>query len=232
MVVIHIIEVGTGGELLTLITVAELNVLQFLSFQMLHFIVLVVVARGLLMADGVAGIEAVVAVELIVDTKLRVEEVEVVVCPVAFRAVLVDVIVAGILHAVAHVTILQVYVSVETGEEGPRLFRIDVEVGLPCAVAVIFVSGIERVDLVLCPQHLTPMVADIFVPSAAEGSLIVRLVVVVDTCHHAVEVILHELLTCQVALELCVGQSVVPVVLVRLVLVVVAIAVGVVQRDV
>ena len=95
---------------------------------MLHFIVLVVVACGLLMADSVAGIEAIVAVELIVDAKLRVEEVEVVVCPVALRTVLVDVIVAGILHAVAHVAILQVYVSVETGEEGPRFFCIDIEV--------------------------------------------------------------------------------------------------------
>ena len=76
------------------------------------------------------------------------------------------------------------------------------------------------------------MVADIFVPSTAEGSLVVRLVVVVDTCHHTVEVILHELLTRQVALELRVGQSVVLVVLFLLVLVVVAIAVGVVQRDV
>ena len=232
MVVVHVIEVGSSRELRALVAVAELHVLQLLCLEVLHLVVLVVVARRLLVAYGVARVEAVVLVNLVVDSELRVEEVEVVVCPIALRAILVDVIVAWVLHAVAHVAVLQVYVRVQAREERPRLLGVDVEVRLPRPVAVILISGIEAVGLVLRPQHLAPVVADVFVPSAAERSLVVGLVVVVDAGHEAVEVVLHYLLSRQVAFQLRVGESVFAVVLVGLVLVVISVAVGIVQRDV
>ena len=232
VVVVHVIEIGACCELRALIAIAKLHVLQLLGLQVLHLVVLVVVARGLLVAQGVTGIHAVVLVYLVVETELRVEEVEVVVCPVSLRAVHVDIIVARILHAVSHMAILQVEVGVETGEEGPRLLGIDVEVGLPRAVPVILVARVELVDFVLGPEHLSPVVADVFVPTAAEGRLEVFLVVVVDACHDAIEVVLHDLLACQVAFVFRVRQAVVHVVLASLVFVVVTIAVGVVQRHV
>ncbi len=202
MVVVHVVEVGSSREFRALVAVAELHVLQFLGFQVLHLVVLVIVARGLLVAYGVAGVYTVMPVYLIVDSKLRVEEVEVVVCPISFRAVLVDVIVAWILHAVSHVAVLQVNVSVESFKESPRFLGVYVEVCLPCPVAVILIARIEPFGLLLCPQHLAPVVADVLVPSSAERCLVVGLVVVVDAGHYTVEVILHYLLARQVALKL------------------------------
>ena len=136
MVVIHIIEVGAGRELRALITVAELHVLQLLGLQMVDVVVLIVVACRLLVADGVADIEAVVAVELIVESGFRVEEVKIIVGPeLVVRVGAVPV--ARVLQPEANMTVLQVDVGIQSRQESPCSLAVDIEVALPSLVAIV-----------------------------------------------------------------------------------------------
>ena len=272
MVVVHVIEVHACGEYGTLVVVAQLPVLEFFGFQMADIVVLIVVACRLLVADGVADIEAVVAVELIVESGFRVEEIEIIVCPQLIVGV-GTIPVARVLQTETHVTVLQVDVGVESRQEGPCSLAVDVEVALPCFVAVILKVGIHRgcglirschcavgilqlvavgilIYIIRCsrfPDDLAEVLAVVAVPSCTKCCLQVLLVVVVNAGDGSVEVIVHLLLAYEVThdvgvvrvavadddVALVVGsQSVVGPSLTVLILLVVALALGVVQGSV
>ena len=190
---------------------------------MVDVVVLIVVACRLLVADGVADIEAVVAVELIVESGFRVEEVKIIVGPqLVVRVGTVPV--ARVLQPEAHMTVLQVDVGIQSRQECPCSLAVDIEVALPSLVAIVlkvwihstcrsvglrdgavgilqFVAVGILVYIIWCsrfPDDLTEVLAVVTVPSCAERSLQIFFVVVVDAGDSTVEVIVHLLLAYEV----------------------------------
>ena len=75
----HPVEIGASTELLALELIAGLQIVQPLSLQLCSDIILVVVTCGLLMGDGIRSIDFMMRRDVVVQAKLRIEEVEVVV---------------------------------------------------------------------------------------------------------------------------------------------------------
>ena len=238
VLVVHPVEVGAGREHRALVLIAGLQVVQPLGLGHLQLgvdVVLEVVARRLLVGDGVGGVHLVVGRQVVVDAELGVEEVVRLLHLVddALIDVPVDVV-GGPVHLDADVAVLQVDEGVQARQQVVGQLAVDVEVGLPRVVVVVLVVGGKVVDGLLHPRHVAEVAAVVAVPAAAEGGLQAALVVVDERGHGAVEVVVHPLLAYQVALGP--GLLVVQVVLeeraLGLVLLIIAHALGVVQGGV
>ena len=125
--------------------------------------------------------------------------------------------------------VLQVEECAETLDKLPLCLAIDVEVCFPCGVAVVLEAWEHLLLWLLYPIDETEVVAVIFVPATTESSLEALVVVVVDRCDGAIEVVVHLLLPYEVSLELHVRETILLKVLVHLVLLVVALSLGVVE---
>ena len=199
----HPVDVGTSRELLTLELIADLQVVQALCLQFGAEIVLIVVTCRLLMGDGIRGIHLMVRRDVVVQSELRVEEVELVVDD-GLTVGISPIPVARMLHLIADMTVLQVDESVQARHEVVVHLAIDVPVGLLRVVTVVFEvwQQLQPRRHVLHPLHESEVVAAVLVPATAEGSLDILTVVIHQRGHHRIEVIVHLLLTDQVALQL------------------------------
>ena len=222
VVVEHIVEVHASREAATAVLIAHLNILQAFGLEVLDVVVLIIVAHGLAVRHGIRGVEAVVAVEFVVEAHLGVEEVEIVVRPQAL-CLATDIPVGRVLQAIAHVAVLQICETAQAAQKLPFGLCVNVEVGFPGAVSVVFMADGQIVERLLHPEHLAKVVADVLVPSAAEDSLEAAVGMVVERGDGAIEIVLHFLLAHEVGLELLRGEAVVLQVLIALVLFVVTI---------
>ena len=172
VLVLHVVEVDPGGETAAAQFVAGLPVIEFLARGMLHQrTVVVVVARGLLLGHGKRGIEAVVLVHLPVQTRLGVEEVKRLV-DVQHLQVLgaggpVPLVVIAP-HAIADVAVLQVGIGAQATRNHVVTLDVDVEVVLAGIVAVILVVGCQRTGVVLDPDDLAVVVVSVAVDAATQ----------------------------------------------------------------
>ena len=129
VLVVHPVEVDASGKTAFAVLIAHLEVVQALGLDGGAPLLLEVVARGFTMGDGVGGIDTVVTVDVVVETCLGIEEVEVAVQVVVDLSVVVPVVATSI-HLIVHVAILQVGIGVEPLCKLPVHLRIDVAVGL------------------------------------------------------------------------------------------------------
>ena len=160
------------------------------------------------MGDGIRGIDLMMRRDVVVQAKLRIEEVEVVVDHIlAIR--ISPLPIAWVLHSIADMTILQVEEAVQSLHEFIVHLAIDVPIGLLGIVAIILVVGqqFEPFRHLLHPFHESEVIAIVFVPSATQDRLDVILVVIDQRGHKGVEVVVHLLLTDQVALQFRIAPS-------------------------
>ena len=99
-------------------------------------LLLKVVAGRFAMSDGIGGVDTVMTVYVIVQTSLRIEEVEVAVQVVLNLSVVIPFIRPSV-HLVVDVAILQVGVGAQTLGKFPVHLRIDVSVGLARVIAIV-----------------------------------------------------------------------------------------------
>ena len=119
------------------------------------------------MGDGIRGIDFMMRRDVVVQTKLRIEEVEGVVDNI-FAVRISPLPVAWILHLIANMAILQVEVAVESWQEIVVHLTIDVPVSLLGIGTIILVVRLqfETFRHMLHPFHQAEVIAVIFVPSA------------------------------------------------------------------
>ncbi len=200
----------------------------------------VVVARRLFLGDSKRGVCAVLGSDLPVQTGLGVEEVERLVDVEHLQALRVGgpvplVIVAR--DAVADVAILQVGIGTQAARNHVITLDIDVDVGLTAVVAVILMVGSQRTGVVLHPDDVAIVVVAVAVDAAAQRCC-QPVAAVLQGEHAATEAAIHTFLSHQARLlDRALGrhyrlQSILLECAGVLVLLVVAIAVGIVQRHV
>ena len=172
VLVVHVIQVGAQQVTVSAELVTGFPVIEFLARGMLEEeTVGVVVARRLLLGNGKRGIHAVLLVNLPVETSLGVEEVERLVDVKGLQAFGIGgpvplVIVAR--DAVADVAILQVGIGAQACGNHIVTLDIDVDVGLAAVVAVVLVVGSQRAGVVLDPDDLAVVVVAVAVDAAAQ----------------------------------------------------------------
>ena len=116
--------------------IANLQVVQALCMNRLSPLLLEVVASGFAMSNSIGCIDAMVVVDVVVQTCLRIEEVEVAVQVVDDLPVIVPIACTSV-HSVVDVTILQVNIRAQALHKLPVHFRIDVCVCLSGIVVVV-----------------------------------------------------------------------------------------------
>ena len=184
------------------------------------------------MGNGVRSIHLVVGGDVVVQSELRIEEVERLVHVVDDALVVVPIdFVRRTFHLDTYMTILQVDECIQSAQEFIGYLAIDVEVGLLGVVVIVFVVRQQRVDGTLYPLDQSEVVAVVFVPAATQSSLQVALVVILNGGYDTIEVVVHLFLTYQVARSP--GHLVVQAVFkqgtLALVLLIVTLSLGIVQ---
>ena len=194
------------------------------------------------MGDGIRSIDFMMRRDVVVQAKLRIEEVELVVDHI-FAIRISPLPVARILHPIADMAILQVKETIQSLHEFIVHLTIDIPVSLLGIVAIILVVGqqLQTLRHVLHPFHESEVIAVIFIPSATQDRLDVILVVIHQRSHNSKEVVIHLLLADQVALQLVAAKTAIEPVPVRqilnqfaprLVLLVIAFSLGIVTSHI
>ena len=129
--------------------------------------------------------------------------------------------------------ILQVEEGAETLDKLVACLAIDVEIGLLGIVAIVLeIIVTSDISVYLVPEHISPVVTIIFVPTTTNVCGEILLVVVVDGSDCTIEVVAHLLATNEVVLQFCGVQTILGIVLLALILFVVTIATGIVERSI
>ena len=143
VLVVHPVEVSTSGERPALVFIAHFQVVQSLGLRHLQSgiqAVLEVVARRLLVGNGIRHENLVVGGDVVVQANFRIEEVE-----RLFHVIddaLVDIPVDFIgrtIHLETYMAILQIDVGIQSAQDFVGHLSIDVEIGLLRLVVVVFV---------------------------------------------------------------------------------------------
>ena len=185
------------------------------------------------MCDGVRDVHLVVGVDIVVESKLRIEEIVLLVDDIVASEAVANEPVAWVLHLYIYMAILQVEEGAETLDKLIARLAIDVEVGLLGIVAIVFeviVAG--NVAVYLVPKHISPVVTIIFVPTTTNVGGEVLLVVVVDRSDGAIEVVAHLLAADEIILQFGCVQTILGIVFMALILFVVTIATCIVERSI
>ena len=142
-----------------------------------------------------------VASDVVVQSELRVEEVEVVVDN-DLSVLICSIPVAWVLHFIANMAILQVDEAIQTRHKVVVDFAINVPVSLLGVVAIILEIRLKIIALwkVLHPLYESEVVAIVLVPTTSKYSLYVCMIVIYDRSHKSIEIVVHLLLANQIAL--------------------------------
>ena len=155
------------------------------------------------MGNGIRSIDLMMRGDIVVQTKLRVEEVE---CLID-HSLTIGVgshPVTGILHLEADVAILQIEEAVQSWQEVVVDLAIHVPVSLLGVVAIVFEVGQQLHSLghVFHPLHQSEVVAAVLVPAPTKGRFYILMIVIHQRGHEGIEVVVHLLLADEVALQL------------------------------
>ena len=185
------------------------------------------------MCDSIRDVYLVVGVDIVVESKLRIEEIVLLVNDIVASEAVANEPVAWVLHLHIYMAILQVEEGAETLDKLIVRFAIDIEVGLLGIVAIVLkVIVASDVTVYLVPKHISPVVTIIFVPTTTNVCGEILLVVVVDRGDSTIEVVAHLLAADEVILQLGCVQTILGIVFMALILFVVTIATGIVERSI
>ena len=194
VVVFHIVEIHACGETLIAEGVAQFPILQSFCLGMLaHQAIGVIVAGGFFVCHRVGCVCHIMAVEIIVQTHFRVEEIEFFVhiehLHVFGRCGPVPLIVFAI-YLITNVSVLQIGVSHHFAKRFHRCLPIEVEIKFFAFVAIVFVVGIKCIKVIFHPNHIAIVVVGILVDAAAQGAAQIILLVG-ERKHGATEAAVH-----------------------------------------
>ena len=137
-----------------------------------------------------------VLIDLIEQTCLRVEEVEVLL-HVEHPLRCAIVVIGRTFVYVINVTILQVYISAQALSKFVAYLAINIAVILLTLIEVILMIGQQLVNFlrILYPLYQSIVVAYVAIKSTTNRSAEIALIVVVERTNHTIEVVVHQLLT-------------------------------------
>ena len=202
ILITHPIEISTSRECRTQELITDLQIVQPLSLQFCTNIILIVITSRLLMGDGIRSIYFMMRRNVVIQTKLRIEEVKVVVDHI-FAVRISPLPSAWILHLIADMTILQVEEAIQSLHEFIVHLAIDVPISLLGIVTIILVVRLQVEPLwhMLHPFHQAEVITIILVPSSTYYCLDIIPIVIDQRGHNGKEVVIHLLLTDQIAFQ-------------------------------
>ena len=167
---------------------------------MLVEVVLIIITRRFAVRHSVRGIYAMVLIDLIEQTCLRIEEVEVLLhieYPLRWCFTIIRIIVCRTFVYVINVTILQVYISAQALSKFVAYLAINIAVILLTLIEVILMIGQQLVNFlrILYPLYESEVIAYVTVEATTNRSTKVALIVVVERTNHTIEIVVHQLLT-------------------------------------
>ena len=172
------------------------------------------------MRNGIRCIHAVVVISLIIESKLRIEEIELLVEIEDNLLVIFVPCVRKSRHLNAHMPILQVGKGTQTLDELPVYLSVNIAVHLLSVVVVILVirlqcGGSHLIHILLFavgflyliergtrPNDFSKVAAHIFVPTATNVGSQSTVVVIVNGTYGTIKIVVHPLLAHQVAQQL------------------------------